>query len=184
MRMQSHHDKYLKSELKSLVPTLAVTDPGSGRAFGKKLSIPETIPRKCKNRTSEKLQNSGNTTLPEINTVNGMHKNLTADKHINIRKSFDDKSDRLRISKPSDQNDVDAMKTIITNYLAIDSKTEADIESSKCKTTEKGMNSRNKQIKLKMQNNKSAEQRKSNFNYSKNDNCNRKQSSHSNYPVS
>lgn len=68
--------------------------------------------------------------LPDINNKKGPNTKRVVEKLSNIRKSFDDKgppSQRPDVSHDKGENDT--MNTIISNYLALESKTDNGAEN-------------------------------------------------------
>lgn len=181
MRMQGNNEKYLKS----LIPNLAPVESESGNTFSIKSSITETGAQKHKNSSTltHTQQSVEKTILPDIHPNPSQIAKRKSEKLATMRKSVDHKSEKnCNILKPKD--DVEAMKTIISNYLAVDSKTEGDNNSSKYVGYVVNANNRNNHMRAKLNTNKSLEQ-DTNFklNHSNVQEHKRKRSSYSNYPV-
>lgn len=156
LRMQKYQDKFLKSELKPYVPNLATVASNPTQSFGRKRSHQAKFgANPISNAASSNQQYNDVTILPDIKATNGIKKpKIVSEKRMNIRKSFDDNENRSTIGKvDDDQNDAEIMRTIISNYLDLDSKTEAGNDTLNPKHYSRSVNSRNKQVKLKVINN-------------------------------
>lgn len=160
--MQKYQDKLLKSELKPYVPNLTSVASDPSQTFGRKNSYQAKFGvNPVSNAASSNQQYNDITVLPDIKASNAIKKpKIIAEKRMNIRKSFDDNENRSTIAKvDKDQNEDEFMRTIITNYLDLDSKTDAGNEISNSKHYSRSVNSRNKPVKLKGINNNSVERR-------------------------
>ena len=152
--LQKQQNKFINTESKNINATTTPSISEVVQNLNKsKFSDATFYQKKNLNSLKNDENTATTTTLPDINSSTSNPKSIVVTEKLNgIRKSFDDNSNQnknVKIEKNKIEKE-DNLSSIISSYLALDKKNQNENKVYEINNHSKSLNSRNKEIKLKV----------------------------------